>query len=113
MPKPKKPPPRPYALSKTQNGRDIQKMLVNAGKDPRDYKDWVVLMANRMIEWLGSYQITPQSQASVTVEQPVSGQVDFGVMLVHKSELHKFIGELSDKWWHRKLGRRVQQKGPR
>lgn len=112
MPRPKKPKPCPYALAKTQNGRDIQKMLVGADKDPRDYKDWVVLHGNRMVEWMGSYEVAATAPKAVTVEQPEAPPVDFGTLLVHKSKLHEFIGELAEKWWHAKLGRRVQQKGP-
>lgn len=107
MTKPKKPEPRPYLVARTPNGRDIQKLLASSKKDPREYKDWVVLKESQLMDWLSTYNVTR------TLPNNATESFDFGVMLVHKSELHRFIGELAERWWHRKLGRRVQQKGPK
>ena len=108
-PKPRGPkvkPARPYTPSKTENGRTIQKLLRAKKMDPRAFKDWVILTPGRMLEWMGSYDITS------TEGKPLALGEDT-LALIHKRELHGLVPDLiADRFWHRTLKRRVQRKGP-
>lgn len=95
----KRPEPQPYDKAPTMNGRDIQSMLVAAGKKPAHYKDWCIHATGRLIDWVGSY--------SVEGSRPVEG-----AMLIHKSKLEYFGEPFARQLWNKPMGRRVHQKHP-
>jgi hypothetical protein len=104
--KPKvKKPNRLYMVSKTANGRIIQRLLGTSGAgDPRKFKDYVVLTTGRMLDWLDSYNVVGKEGGPMEVQ---------GALLVHKSELHKFVPKtLADELWNEAIGKRVARPGP-
>jgi hypothetical protein len=81
----------------TANEQLIADMMVKVRKrgNPKDY---VVLTGLRMIDFFGSYDIKPPSQSDGVK----------GVVLVHKRNLHRILGdEVASKFWNRKTGTRV------
>ena len=89
--KPKKREPKG---AKTADGKLIQGLMV-ATSTKGSYKDFVVIMGNRMIEWKGTMDVVLLPGAPV----------DSPTALVHKRCLHEFIGDASLKYWSPKTGR--------
>lgn len=62
-----------------------------------NYKDYVVLAGKRLIDWQGSYDMVTEEGKTVGVQN---------MALVHKSKLHKIVGEqLASHFWRRGIGR--------
>lgn len=83
----------------TENGRMIYNLMLSRKIKGR-YKDYVIINASRMIDWLGSYEIMDTRNGTLE-----SFTIN-GVALIHKRNLYKILGkEVADKFW--KCGKRT------
>jgi hypothetical protein len=93
-----------YQRAKSDNGQRIQDLMVRAGWDPNEYKDCVVIISDRLIDWMDSYTITDNDGKPL-------GPTD--ALLVHKSKLHGMIPDrIADLFWHKGTHTRVVKAGP-
>ena len=82
----------------TPNGKLIQDLMV-AREVKGDYRDFVMIVGARLVDWLGSWDIFNGQGEPVGFE---------GVLLVHKSKLDTVVDEkFAVKFWDKKLKRRV------
>jgi hypothetical protein len=83
----------------TPNGQLIQD-LIDKAQVKGFYKDFVVIVGRRLVDWTGSWDMYGSDGQSIGIE---------GVKLLHKSKLKGLIeGPLLDKLWHPTLGSRGQ-----
>jgi hypothetical protein len=92
-------PPDPMQQAPTKNGRDIQRMLMAAGRKPHQYKDWCLHTTGRIIDWVATYNVA-------------GGKEVEGVLLIHKSKLDMFGEAFARQMWSKTLGRRTHQENP-
>jgi hypothetical protein len=62
-----------------------------------NYKDYVIIAGNRLVDWRGSWEIRTEDEA---IELPT-------MALTHKRDLHKLIGTVSKVFWSQVLRRRI------
>ena len=80
----------------TANARTIKAMMLEE-KVKGNFKDYVIITGNRLLDWRSSYSITVDEGYTLGVN---------GVALVHKKKLHMIIGdEQAKQFWHPQLGR--------
>jgi hypothetical protein len=80
----------------TANGKMIQDLL-DQRKVKGNYKDFMVIAGNRIIDWTGSWDVFNDKG------EPTGHD---GVILVHKSKIHTIVGEqFARRFWHPRLGR--------
>lgn len=93
-----------YVRAASPNGKSIQELMIRAGWDPSGYKDCVVIISTRLIDWMDSYNITDKEGKPLGPDH---------ALLVHKSKLHGMIPDkMADLFWSRKMGKRVVKAGP-
>lgn len=94
-----------FKMAKTANGQRIQQMLIRVGWNPADYKDYVVIIGTRLIDWADSYNVTNNEGKPVREGSEA--------IVLHKSKLHEAIPErVADLFWNKRLGTRVIKDGP-
>lgn len=82
----------------TRNGELIRDCMLAKGVKG-DYKDFVMLVGARMIDWVDSWDIFKPDGTPIGIE---------GVLLLHKSQLHRIVDEkFAEKFWNRKLRMRI------
>jgi len=80
----------------TPNGQMIQDLMAKR-KVRGNYKDFVVIAGNRLVDWTESWDIFSPAGDAVGFE---------GVVLLHKSGLKDVVGgKLASKMWRPKFGR--------
>lgn len=80
----------------TPNGSMIRKIMVSNGVKGH-YKDFVVIVNQRLIDWSGSWDIHNTQGEPIGIE---------GVALIHKSQLRRYVGDdLASRFWKRGIGR--------
>ena len=80
----------------TDNGKMISELMhsQNVRGNP---KDWTIIAGYRLVDYYGSYDIRLEDGRTTGTKS---------VVLVHKRNLHKFIGaEMAVKFWRRGIGR--------
>ena len=83
---------------KTPNGRHIVKLMIEE-KIKGNYKDYVIIIGDQLLDWRRTMTMKTTEGASVGVNQPV---------LVHKSKLKNIISqEAAETFWHPRYGRLV------
>lgn len=93
-----------FQVAKSQNGARIQALMIRAKWDPAEYKDCVVIINDRLIDWMDSYELTDNEGKPLGPSQ---------ALLVHKSKLHGVIPDrIADLFWHRGTNTRVVKTGP-
>lgn len=89
---------RRMATAKTQNGRHIIQLMIEE-KVRGDFKDYVIIVGDQLLDWRKNMTLTAQDGLSVRVANPV---------LVHKSKLKNIISqEAAEAFWHPVFGRLV------
>jgi len=84
------------APAKTANGRIIRDLMLS-NKVKGNFKDFVIIAGERLLDWCGSYDILSDDGSKVTAK---------AVALVHKSKLRNIIGEeQARRFWHPGIGR--------
>jgi hypothetical protein len=92
---------RTHVVAPTTNGRLIQELLIQSGRNPNRYKDWCARTTGRLVDWVSTYNVS-------TVEGPAP--VD-GAELVHKRNIHAMYPKpFADSLWNVSLSRRRPQK---
>lgn len=95
---PKKKTAKTLPPAPTANATIIRDLMI-ASKVKGKFKDYVVLAGNRIMDWLGSYDVLKQTEDGIK-------SVGFhGMALIHKSKLRNVIGEQADLFWRN--GRRT------
>lgn len=93
-----KPKPPDHLLGRS--GRDNEAMIRNLMKLKKrrgNPKDYVILVGDRMFDAYGNYPI-----------ERITSSGENGMVLLHKKNLHLFIGEENSKrFWNRKFGIRI------
>jgi hypothetical protein len=89
--KSKKREPKPAT---TSDGKLIQGLLEATGTKGV-YKDYVVIIGARMIEWNGAVDVV------LVPDAPLAS----APALIHKKDLHRFIGDAALQYWSPKIGR--------
>lgn len=80
----------------TANAKTIKALMVSK-KVKGNFKDYVIITGNRLVDWRGTF--------SITVDEGHRLGVD-GLALIHKNRLHMIIGdEQAKRFWHPQLGR--------
>ena len=65
------------------------------------YKDYVIMMGDRLVDWLGSFNVVKVEEGKFSGILKVEGMA-----LIHKRNLHTIIGdEAAKRFWHPRLGR--------
>lgn len=83
----------------TANAKMINDLMVE-DKIKGNFKDYVIISGNRLINWKGSFEIH--------LDEGVTTGVN-GVALIHKNKLHNVIGEEeAARFWHPQFGRLVE-----
>ena len=84
------------APAKTANGRIIRDMMLSS-KVKGNFKDFVIIAGERLLDWCGSYDILTTEGEKVSAK---------AVALVHKSKLRNIIGEeQARRFWRPGIGR--------
>lgn len=85
----------------TANAKMIHDLMVSE-KVGGHYKDYVVLVGKRLVDWQGSYDMVREDGKTVGVN---------GMALIHKSRLVPIIGkELAKHFWRSGIGRVFHKK---
>ncbi len=84
----------------TPNGQRIVNTLVSSGiGSPARYKDYVLFVGDRMLDWAATHTVVRESQ-----EAEESGDI----FVLHKSKLHQVLGDdIAKDFWDRGKARRV------
>lgn len=83
-----KPPP------KTVNGKIIRDFMVE-NKIKGSYKDYVLIVGTRLIDWISSYEIVRTADDGELQSIGVNG-----IALIHKRNLHRVIdSDMASKFW--------------
>jgi hypothetical protein len=82
--------------SLTSNAKMIVGVMDSDGVSG-NYKDYVLLTGDRLIDWKRSHAIRTPDGKSIGVD---------GIALVHKKKLANMLpAEIADQFWHPKMGR--------
>lgn len=89
--------------AKTEQGKNIQSLVLQAGGHPNDYKDYVVITGNRMMDWKDAFNVSKTDGKAFATN---------AVMVLHKSKLHGIVPpRVADMFWNKALGTRVVKSG--
>ena len=79
----------------TPNARVIQG-LMRSRNVKGDYREYVVLTGNSLVDWKGSHTLSTSDGKVIGVKE---------MALVHKRNLKNFLpSEIAERFWHPKLG---------
>lgn len=85
----------------TPNAKIIRDLMITQ-KIRGGFKDYVVIVGKRIVDWQGSYDMVTENGQTVGVKN---------MALVHKSKLHNIVGaELAARFWRPGIGRRNTEK---
>ncbi len=80
----------------TPNGRMIRG-LMTARHVRGNYKDYVAISGDRLVDWLGSYRLEGAEPGALEGLPSVA--------LIHKRELSRWLGDAAKRFWRRGIGR--------
>lgn len=85
----------------TDTGRRIQILLAEKGKSPGRYKDYVVILGDKLLDYRNTYNVSDARGETLAPG---------GVYLIHKRALHDiFPKSFADKFWRKDLGIRANK----
>lgn len=88
--------PRSQIQQLTSNAKMICELMESEGVKG-NYKDYVVIVRDQMMDWAGEYELKMKDGKRVGSEE---------ILLIHKRKLHNIIGDEAAKvFWHPRLGR--------
>ena len=86
---------KPGQVATSRDGAMILETMAAAGVRG-NYKDYVLLLGNRLVDRSGAKDV------KVLHDAPLSGA---HVEVIHKRDLHRFIGEQALQYWDPRYGR--------